>query len=56
MGLCSFITVLLLLPFNCQAKWWKKHYQPETKFLGIKGIFVPIPIPVKVGKVQFMKW
>lgn len=56
----SALATFSLFPGGEGGHWgWKKGWKGpahHTKFLGIKGIFVPIPIPVKVGKVQFMKW
>ncbi|KAG8195335.1 hypothetical protein JTE90_001355 [Oedothorax gibbosus] len=67
-------TTFLLIAFLCAApvqahhhhhpmwkmmkKMMKHHYEEPAKFLGIKSIFVPIPMPVNVDlkKISFMKW
>ncbi|GIY67403.1 hypothetical protein CDAR_424641 [Caerostris darwini] len=63
------ITILLLSTMEpCLAghmkmmkkmmKLMKKHDSgPSTKFLGVKGIFVPIPMPINIDlKKMMMKW
>ncbi|KAF8767107.1 hypothetical protein HNY73_020100 [Argiope bruennichi] len=61
------ITILLLCSTNpCLAgykKWMKKAMKKyadggsSTKFLGVKGIFVPVPMPIPIDlKKMMMKW
>ncbi|GFT25378.1 hypothetical protein NPIL_350031 [Nephila pilipes] len=65
-SLCFYCFMILLMCITtpCLAghwKWMKKamkkyHDGPTTKFLGVKGIFIPVPMPIPIDIKKMMKW
>ncbi|GBM47870.1 hypothetical protein AVEN_75297-1 [Araneus ventricosus] len=65
----SLFCITIFLLYNtcpCLAgymKWMQKAMKkyadngPSTKFLGVKGIFIPVPLPIPIDlKKMMMKW